>query len=159
MAKSTGLKTWRLEETSASPKGEREEEETIFFIHFLRGYCAIIPNTTTKTRTNCLHISGTFYLDDIPQSEYPFSKMKMKKKERPPQNDIQITRSVFFISGAKKSKEKKGKMIFWYFASQNRLLTCRVSRQSSKRLMISFPNNTLEFKKKKGKIPFLVLGT
>ena len=34
-----------------------------------RGYCAIIPNTT-KTRTNCLHMLGIFYLDDIPQSKY-----------------------------------------------------------------------------------------
>ena len=29
MAKSTGLKTWRLDETRSSPRGEREEE--LFF--------------------------------------------------------------------------------------------------------------------------------
>ena len=47
----------------------------------LRGYCAIIPNTT-KTRINCLHMSSTFYVDDIPQSKYPFSKIKKKKKKK-----------------------------------------------------------------------------
>ena len=96
------MKTWRLDETSASPRGEREEA--------LRRYCAIIPNTTAKTHTTCLHMSGTFYIDDIPQSKYPFLN---EEKE------ISQIITYFHLRGKEKNqyKKQKEKIVFWYLAS------------------------------------------
>ena len=111
----------------------------------LRGYCAIIPNTTTKTRTNCLHMSGIFFF--LLMTFFKASTHSEMKTIFPDHYYV-------YPSQGQKFKKKKRKKVFWYFAPQNRLLFCRVSRQrcsKSRGWWYHFQTCTLEFKKKKGK--------